>query len=363
MSIQLLATTIATKIITASLTVRIHSRIAADYPWARLWYLLHGLDDGSGHLTIPLAVVATFLDCSDKSIYRWLITGKRKGAFRYYKVENGILEVYLGGRNAVSRHLNLKNWGAVAVLPLVVVTSLATLRAVATAATTQQLQQGSRYAANHNLKKEYRKPYGAPHPNELVPENTEQFSPKSTAGETPFILHTSSTRIFASKGFTHYGTSQKTIALELGVHPRTVRRHLGLLEIPRRQICQAKYEYGQLHRSFVEHEIEEAWGYDKNGTGRTDISYRVLGNNVIFSDGTPLGAKPGEKHVNTYNIPQEEFGNRFFKRWGKWWMNRCNVYREVIPLTTMRAARRKYHYQLSQCQLSEKAAPGLDNRF
>lgn len=363
MSIQLLATIAATKIITASPSVRIHSQIASRYPWARLWYLLHGLDDGSGHLILPLIALTTFLDCSDKSIYRWLISGKGKGAFRYYKVEDGILEVYLGGRNAVCRHLNLKNWGAVAVLPLVVVTSLATLRAVATAATTQQLQQSSRYAANHNLKKDYRKPYGAIDPNILVPENKQPSSLKSTAGEPNFLFHTTDTRIFAKKRFIAYGTSQNTIALELGIHPRTVRRHLGLLEIPRRQICQTKYEYGHLHYGFVKAEVDECWGYDKNGTGRTDISYRVLGNEVIFSDGTPLGAKPGEKHINTYNIPKDEFGNRFFKMGGKWWMNKCNVYREVIPLTTMRAARRKYHHQLSQCQLSEKAAPGLDNRF
>ncbi len=343
--------------------MRVHSRIAADYPWVRLWYLLQGLDDGTGQLKIPLAVVTTFLDCGDTSVYRWLHDGKGKGAFRHYKIKNGVLKVYLGGRNAVCRHLNLRNWGVVATVPLVLVTSLSGIRAIATGITTQSFQQRSRYAANHKLTKEYRKLYGAPHPNELF-RDKEPSSLKSAAGEIPFILHISDTRMFVSKGFTHYGTSQRAISHELGIHTRTVRRHQQAIGMSRRQICQAKYEYGHLHRGFVSHEIVELWAYSKEGTGKTDIGYQMVGDVVHFSDGISPGAR--KQGINAYNIPTDEFGNRFFKMGGKWWMNRCNVYRETFDLTTMRAAQRKYHYQLSQCECAsgrKKAVQGSATIF
>ena len=338
--------------------VRLHSGIGRQ-PWARLWYLLRGLDDGSGHIKeIPLVLCQRILGVSQATIYRWLAQGAAVGAFHptKHRIKKGLLTVYLGGLTRVAWHLNLKDWGVVAECPLWEVN--ANIRALTTGIVTQRLQQRSRYAANRKLKPEYRKSYGAPHPNELLGDEG-QSSHKLGSGEIPFVLHVSPSRVFVSKSFTHFGTSQNAVSCKLGIHTRTVRRHQRALGMERRQLCQAKYEYAQLNRA-VDNEATECWAWSSDGV-RSDIGYQSLGEKAIaFSDGIPPGAR--QQKVNAYQIPEGELSGRFFKMKDKTWLARCNIYREQFKLTTMRAARRQWRHKLSQCQIHEnRAAAGDDD--
>lgn len=336
--------------------MRIHSGISRQ-PWARLWYLLRGLDDGSGHIEkIPLVLVEQILGVSQATVYRWLSTGEVVGAFcPGYKIRRGLLTVYLGGLTKVAWQLNLRDWGVVAECPLWQVN--ADIRALTTGIVTQRLQQKSRYAANRKLKPEYRKSYGAPHPNELLGDSG-QSSHKLGAGELPFVLHVSSSRVFVSKSFVHYGTSQNAVSCKLGIHTRTVRRHQRALDMERRQLCQAKYEYAQLERAVGE-EATECWAWSSDGT-QSDIGYQVSGDAIAFSDGISPGAR--QQKVNAYQIPAGELSGRLFQMKGKTWLARCNIYREQFKLTTMRAARRKWRLKLSQCQFPEnRAVPQADD--
>lgn len=355
--LSLLTVTIAAKIILKSFIVRLHSGIGRQ-PWARLWYLLRGLDDGSGHIKkIPLVLVEQILDVSQATVYRWLQAGEAVGAFRpsKHRILKGLLTVSLGGLTKVARHLNLRDWGVVAECSLWEVNT--NIRALTTGIVTQRLQQRSRYAANRKLKPEYRKSYGAPHSNELL-KNLGQSSHKLGAGPLPFVLHISPSRVFVSKSFTHFGTSQRAVSCKLGIHPRTVRRHQQALGMTKRQLCQAKYEYRQLQRA-LENESPECWAWSSDGV-RSDIGYQSLGEGAIaFADGISQGAK--KKEPNKYQIPTSEFDHRFFKMGDKMWMNRCNIYREVFTLKTMTAARRKWRHKLSQCQFQENRAVGVGN--
>lgn len=334
-SLSLFTTKLQVEIILGTYAVRVHTRISRE-PWARLWYLCRALDsDGSGHLVLPLPVVQAFLDCSEKSVYRWVAQAKKVGAFRTYKVKTG--EIWLGSMFTVCRNMNLRYWGAVGVVPLGQV--LTQLRSLTTGIVTQKFQQRSRYAANSKLKPNYRSSYGAPHPNELL-KDIGQSSPKSAAGEVPCVLHISSSRVFVSKNFIHYGTSQHAISCELGIHTRTVRRHQRALGMHRRQLCQTKIEYHQLNHA-LEHNAPECWAF--TGT-KTEVGYQVMGDAVAFSDGIPLGAK--KKRVNSYQIDADGFNSRFFKVGDKIFMNRCNLYREVFNLAAMTAARRKYRSRI-----------------
>lgn len=348
---------IEAEIILQPFIVRLHSGIGRQ-PWARLWYLLRGFDDGSGQIKeIPLVLCQQILDVSQATIYRWLAEGEAVGAFRpsKHRTKKGLLTVYLGGLTKVAWKLNLKDWGVVAECPLWELN--ANIRALTTGIVTQRLQQRSRYAANRNLKPEYRKLYGAPHPNELL-GNLGQSSPEMGAGEIPFILHVGPSRVFASKGFVHFGTSQKAISCKLGIHPRTVRRHQQALGMTRRQLCQAKYEYRQLQRA-LDHESPECWAWSDDGV-RSEIGYQSLGEGAIaFADGIPKGAKKQEP--NSYRIPAGELEGRFFRMGDKVWMNRCNIYREEFTLKTMTAARRKWRHKLSQCQFQENRAVAIGN--
>lgn len=335
-------------------TVRIHSNLAR-YPWARLWYLLRAFDGhrGSGRAELPPEMCAELLGVSTATIYRWLQEGKKAGAFRFYQVRKGYLKVYLGSLFKVCWNLNLRNWGEVGVCYLWEVN--AHIRAITTAIAGQALQNRSRYAANRNLKKDYREHFGAPHPNELLGVEGPS-SLKSPEGEVPFVLHRSEKRVFVSKGFTHYGARQTSIADALGISDRTVRRHQAALDLKKLQICQAKGEYAR---------VSLAWDLEFNefmSQEGTQIGYKRSSNvaSVYFSDGIPTYAK--EQTPNAYICPEEEFGRRFFKIGDKVFIARCNVYAERFTLTTMRAAKRWWNARLkklSQCQFQSLAAGGV----
>lgn len=360
--VKLLADEITAKILlSASPTVRIHTRLGRE-TWARLFYLYRFIDtQGSGNATVPLELVTDILDCDEKSVYRWLQDGRRVGAFRRYKVRSGMLKVWLGSLFKLSWNLNYKHWGTAADVPFFEINTLLGLRSTVTATVTEKLQQQSRYAKNVSLDPKHRKLFGAPHPNELLMSGG-QYSHKTEAGQLPFIYHVSASRVFVTNGFAVYGASQRAIADQLMISSRTARRHQDNQGMERKQLCVNKEAYGWIANSW-KHEIQET-----SHANYPDIGYKVVGDEVLFSDGVPLGLKKAKaakknRHVpgssNEVSIPVDEFGNRFFRWFGKWWMSKCNIYRETIALTTMRAARRKFKFiikKLSQCQLSRNAA-------
>ncbi|MBE9217012.1 RepA [Plectonema cf. radiosum LEGE 06105] len=351
--------------------MRIHSRIARN-PWARLWYLCKGVDkDGSGHVKIPLEVIEILLDSDKTTIYRYLQDGKQVGAFWKYRVKRGMVEVYLGSLGKVCWNLNLRNWGTVATVPLSLV--ITNIREVTTGIVTQQFQQKSRYAVDRKLKPEHRKYFGTPHPNELFVKQVGQSLLKPAVGEVPCVLHVSEKRIFVSKNFPVFGTSQKTISNEFGIHRVTVQRHQKTLGIERRQLCQAKGEYTHLKLA-LEHESLEFNALDPMGTGKdTKIGFKVLEDKkVLFSDGVPHGSK--KRIPNTYTTSVDGLQQRLFttgKKYKKTWLAKCNIYRETFTLTTMRYAKRKFHYNLSRgvygnCHtpdvtVIEKIVPGVQH--
>jgi hypothetical protein len=347
------------KLLTEVYSVRIHSRIARN-PWARLWYLCRGIDkQGSGQLKLPLPVIEAFLDCDEKTIYRWLKNGKRAGAFRHYRSRKGVLQIYLGSLYKVCWELNLKKWGVVGECPLSEVN--AHLRAITTGIVTQQLQQKSRYAADQKLKPEYRKQFGTIHPNELL-KNVRQSSLKPDAGKVPCVLHISEKRMFASKNFTAFGTSQATIGEELGIHPITVQRHHAQLGTARRQLCQKKGEYAHVKQA-LENECEDFQALDPMGSGKyTDVGFKITGDKASFSDGIPLGAK---KNIpNRYSTSADGLQRRFFttgKKWKTTWLAKCNVYSEEFTLTTMRAAQRRFRQDLQQGVYGNCHTPDCDS--
>ena len=344
--LYLLTALIKAKILTEVFTVRIHSRIARN-PWARLWYLCRGIDkDGSGNVEIAIAAATTMLDCSEKTIYRWLQKGKRVGAFRKYRVKNGILHVYLGSLFKVCVFLNLKNWGVTSQCPLSEVNTH--IRAITTVIVTQKLQQASRYAANMTLKPKYRKEFGTPHPNELLGSD-KQSSLKSAEGEIPYVLHKSEKRLFVSRNFLCYGTSQTAVSQELYLKPCTIQRHLNILDLDRRQLCQKKGEYTHIKLA-LDYEADEYRALDTQGSGQYTLSFKQLGEDIIqFDDGVVYGQEG--KKPNVYKTNLSAFRNRFFttgKKYKTTWLAKCNIYREQYELTTMRAAKRKFRYGLQR---------------
>lgn len=326
-----------TKILLEPFIVRVHSKIGRK-PWARLWYECRGFDIfGSGHVELPLETLQHLLGVSDKTIYRWLAQGEAKGAFRKYWVSTGVLTVYLGSLTRVCWELNIRDWGEVGECLLPEVNR--NLRAQVTGIVTQKLQQQSRYAANRKLKPEYRKHFGAPHPNELLGQ-LGQSSLKSDVGEVPCVLHISDTRIFVSKNFVVFGANQKSIAEKLELSDRTVRRHHKITGVVKRQICQKKRDYAWIPDR-LDHECSSFFGWEDGDPNKpSHIGYRIEGEKLLFSDGIPMGSR--KKEVNQYTIPTQSFRDRFFKVGKQTFMAKTNVYREEVHLTTMRASRRKW---------------------
>lgn len=356
--LQLLSLTIQAKLLTEVFTVRIHSRIARN-PWARLWYLCRGIDkEGSGNIAIAISVATTMLDCSEKTIYRWLQKGKRVGAFRRYRVKNGTLHVYLGSLFKVCVYLNIKNWGVVSQCPLSEVN--AHIRAITTGIVTQQLQQASRYAANMTLKPSYRKQFGTPHPNELL-ESDKQSSHKSAEGQLPYVLYKSEKRLFVSRNFLCFGTSQDAVSQELYLKPCTIQRHLNILGLERRQLCQKKGEYTHIKLA-LDNEADEFHALDTQGSGQYTLSFKQSGDITQFNDGVVYGQKG--KKPNVYQTNSDTFGSRFFttgKKYKTTWLAKCNIYHEQYELTTMRAARRKFRYGLQRGLYENCHIPDCDS--
>lgn len=339
---------IASQIILNSLWVRVHTGISF-YTWSRLWYLCRAFDvAGTGYIELEIEAIQAFLGCSVATVYRLLQEGKQSKAFRFYRTKKGSLQIGIGSLFKVCRSLHLKSWGTTATVLLVEILDLLGIRATATATQTQRSQQQSRYAANSKLKPDYRREFGAPLPNEFFGEIIGGASPKTDAGKLPpFVLHISESRIWVSKNFVHFGTSQRRLAFTLGVSERTIRRHQRVIDLDRRQLCQKKETYMWLATAWDNESPEYFHNRDmlKAAGAGSDANFKVIGykqtdDTVKFTDGITLGSK--KQSPNKWDIPASEFGQRFFKMGSDWWMNRCNIYRETYQLTTMRASARKY---------------------
>ncbi|BAZ19119.1 hypothetical protein NIES4071_110040 (plasmid) [Calothrix sp. NIES-4071] len=352
--LPLLVAKISSQVILNSLWVRVHTGISF-YTWSRLWYLCRAFDvAGTGYIELEIAAIQAFLCCSEATVYRLLLEGKQCKAFRFYRTKNGSLQIGIGSLFKVCRSLHLKSWGTTATVLLVEILDLLGIRATATATQTQRSQQQSRYAANSKLKPDYRREFGAPLPNELLGEIIGGASHKKEAGKLPpFVLHISPSRIWVSKNFVHFGTSQRNLALTLGVSECTVKRHQRVMQMDRRQLCQKKQTYMWISTAW-DNEAPEYY-HDRAmlkaaGTGGDQsfkvIGYKQTGDTVRFTDGVTLGSK--KQSPNKWDIPAAEFGQRFFKYGSDYWMNRCNIYRETYQLTTMRASARKYRKMLTR---------------
>jgi hypothetical protein len=328
-----------------NLNFRLHTWLSRE-PWAKLWYCVRALDKPKrGYYEIPIELAEVLTGGDEKTIYRWLRDGKLAGAFRRYKIRRRVLSVWLGGLFAVCQKMNLANWGAVAVVNLLDISTK--IRALTTATATQKLQQGSRYAANRRLKKEYRLLFGAPHPNQLVKDKRPP-SLKSEKGEIPpFVIYTSETRIFVSKSFTAFGISQHSISCDLGIHIRTVQRHQAAIGMDRRQLCQGKSEYGQLKRS-IEEESSESWAWT-DGVQNKNLGYQSTSETITFFDGLTPGAK--KARANQWRMSAGDLDRRLFaigRKQKRYFLAKCNIYREKLDLTSMRASRKAFRLRLDK---------------
>ncbi len=340
-------------------TVRIHSGlIEKGRPWLKLWYLLRGLDiQGSGFAKLPMRLVCQLLASSSVTVRQWLREGKAAGAFRFWRCQRQELRVALGGLHqlCLKLDLGLPGWGTTAEVPL---HQIGELRALATGAVAQRRQQRSRFAAWRALPTKARKQYKLPQPQDFfspgaTPHNSglklksqsaqlqegEQrpSHDNATAGGIRCLLHIGRKRIFVSKGFNPFGTSQEGIAWERNYCDRTVQRHIDRIQLPHRQLVQSKRAYGHL---------QEAMRWDCPSIApEPGISLSKLrGRNILSETSGTVG-------VNPYS--QEVTPERFFKYGHRDWMYRCNIYKPEFKLCTMRRSILNYKRLLTKSRVAQ----------
>lgn len=318
---------ITATVLVRALSVRIHAGIVHNRPWNRFWYLCRGLDlAGRGIVDLPAGAVCVLTRISRSTLYQWLREGKAAGAFRRYRFKGNTLRVYLGGLHKYCRSLGLQSWGAVAEVALTDIVLAMGLKAHATALQTQDQQVKSRIAAIRSLNNRERKNTKVAEI-EAILEQRNVSSQKPAKGQVPFLLWVGNRRAFVSKGFVPIGASQASIAAQLGISDRTVRRHLDCLGIERCQIVQAKAAYQSI-RQALEWEAP-SWEAEPN------IGYMEDKFGFIWLDdmnGNTSSRKPAQ-------IITKE---RFFQYRGKTWIYRCNLYKLDYATTSMRAARDSY---------------------
>lgn len=355
-------------------SVRIHSRIVEKgNSWARLWYLLRGLDSqGSGYLRLPLVTISHLLGAASSSIYQWLREGKAAGAIRWWKCQRGNLRIALGSLFKVCRSLGLDPdlsdlelssrrkfnkakgllasyrektgfapWGVTASIPLFHLSSLQIFRAAATAATTQRLQQLSRFAAWKNLPPQKRKKIRLPQPERFFPSGKQQsgFSDDSASGNLPpCCIHIGRKRAWVSRGFVPFGTSQEAIARERSLCTRTVRRHLNLLQIERRQLVQSKGDYKI---------VADCLAHDAGSTKPSDHTWlhsNAAGEYFLLEWQQDTETEGRYNKVKVGEVGFHRIQSRFFQygKNGKTWLYRTNLYKPSVTLCSMSAARTNY---------------------
>lgn len=336
--------------------MRVHSRIAVKgNSWARLWYFLRAIDQvGRGQVDeVPLKFLQFWLEAGSSTIYQWLREGKTLGAFRHWEVKKGNLKVIFGGLLPLCRNLKLfeippandggtrkkrrqagiGSWGVTAEVQLYQVLELESLRAIATGATVQRLQQLSRYAAWRKLPAAVRNPN--PNTTLHLPQPTEFFdsgdssSHDSATGELKFVLKITDKWISVSKGFTPFGTSQATVAKERGYRTVTVQRHLKAIGMEAKQIIQTKSAYGKIRQALEWSSVSFA------PEPEIQLSYSVR------SDSYRLTEPSGGRHGDPYTFPIQS--GRLFRHGDREYIYRQSLYKPLFKLCKMSATRKAYN--------------------
>ena len=322
MTFQILLINQLFKTILNTVKVRVHAVIAR-YAWAKAWYLLRGFDVlGVGFVKIPLTSCCDFLNCGESTFYRYLNQGKKAGAFRYCRIQNGTLEVFLGSLLQICKNLRIHDFGATAEVPLTQVH--ATLRQVATQIATEKLQQQSHYAAVFNLKRNIRKTFKPPTADQIM-EAAGRPSHETGKGDLPFVVYIGDKRVFVSASFAPFGASQKGIGKKLGISERTVRRHL--VGRSRRQLMQAKAAYRQV-KTAISH----------------DADYHEVNSDMIvtsFQDTHALLERTrGGKNFRDLSYLRYVTVDSFDEYYKKCWLHCCNIYETRFKLCKMGALKR-----------------------
>lgn len=146
------------------------------------------------------------------------------------------------------------------------------------------------------------------------------------------MIHIGKRRVWTSRGFIPFGVSQSAIARERGMCDRTIRRHLALMDVDRRQIVQSKAEY-----KLAANAISQDAG-----------SIALADNFALYARGDDYFlSESGLGGTHIHRVAEVGFArihSRFF-RYGKkpkTWLYRCNIYRPQMKLCTMSSRAREY---------------------
>ncbi len=293
-------------------------------------------------MRLPIVTISQLLGAASSSIYQWLREGKAAGAIRWWKCQRGNLRIAIGGlfsvcRASFSEGTNKQGrapWGVPSEVGLHEILSLQSLRAVATASTAQRLQQLSRFAAWRKLPAPARKIYKLPQPEAFFQsETTDRLSNDHAQGSIRCVIHIGKRRIWTSRGFIPFGVSQNAIASERNVSDRTVRRHLALLDVNRRQVVQSKSEYRL---------AAECLGHDAGAVEPSeDVSLRSSVDGSYYLSEKGLG---GRHTIKVGEVGFHRIKSRFFTYGAKpkVWLYRCNIYKPSVKLCTMRSRRTEF---------------------
>lgn len=342
--LQIQARLAIARILLNPFTVRVHAKIARQ-TWSRLWYLARAFDPtGRGIVDLPLDI-CQLLNVSRPTLYEWLRAGKKAGAFRRYKFKQNRCHIWLGGLVKVCQSLGLQDWGGVALVSLVEIQSSDTqslqLRSLATSVVVADLQHKSHFAARRSLK--HRERFFKPPSAEAILSAGKRSSQKPEKGQVPFLVWVGKRRAFVSRNFVPFGTSQASIAAELGISEATVRRHQARQNLERRQLVQAKSAY-QLVAAGIEWDAERCFAEPEIWYQQSDDGIRLYEPNGITSSRREGGHAVTEQ--------------RFFRYFGQTWLYRCNVYGVGhVDLTSMRASRKRLRKLMGQKRVAAGESP------
>lgn len=331
----------------SKLTVRIHTGIITKYQrWVKLWYFLRGLDrSSSGFGRILLTDICEWLGAAPSTVRQWFREGTSAGAFRFWAERRGIISTALGSPTAVVIALKLyedssarsirRAWGEVSSISIF---QLDALRCHATAVEVQHLQNQSHFAAAVASAKD-RKRLRVPTPEDLFEAVGRASLNPDERALLPYLSKISPSRFWVSKSFRAFGVSQGTVAKARNFCDRTIRNHLSILGVERKQIVQSRADYGRVALA-----IEQGAEYKSWGKGAHEVT--LLGNVTSWDrerDKPILQHKlceglPGDFPRGGIDAPR----SRFFPAMGKWWMYRTNIYNLNYPLHSMEFARDKW---------------------
>ncbi len=284
--------------------IRVHTNLLT-HSWSKLWYLCRALDTlGRGAVTVEWNYLLTTLKCASSTLYEWLRAGKKAGAFRAYKRSQGMIEIWLGGREVICQVLGLIDWGTTAFIPLKELLS-EFQNAIATKITASRLQKASFNAKRRELPASRRRE--VKNPLELMEIVETQSNLSNMGRRVKGIEYISKTHLFVQEGFHLCGSSQLSIADFRNCSDRTVRRHLE--KVNKRQLAIWKQDLNPVLSSLTFEASE----------GRKEREEIEIKNRTV--------------NVNL---------GRLFKINGKVFLNCCNIYDLDFEFKSERFARRKF---------------------